>query len=70
MRRSLRASIVVKLMKAKSLSMFSLVSKRIFTLVLVKPAQFCGIVSMPIYERLEYVILLYDFFVLIGLNGV
>lgn len=70
MRRSLRASIVVKLMKAKSLSMFSLVSKRIFTLVLVKPTQFCGIVSMPIYERLEYVILLYDFFVLIGLNGV
>lgn len=70
MRRSLCASIVVKLMKAKSLSMFSLVSKRIFTLVLVKPTQFCGIVSMPIYERLEYVILLYDFFVLIGLNGV
>lgn len=70
MRRSLRASIVVKLMKAKSLSMFSLVSKRIFTLVLVKPTQFCGIVSMPIYERLEYVILLYDFFVLIGLNEV
>ena len=70
MRRSLRASIVVKLMKAKSLSMFSLVSKRIFTLVLVKPTQFCGIVSMPIYERLEYVILSYDFFVLIGLNGV
>ena len=66
----MRASIVVKLMKAKSLSMFSLVSKRIFTLVLVKPTQFCGIVSMPIYERLEYVILLYDFFVLIGLNGV